>query len=282
MNASAAPPEPPAAKPPIDPRLRARMVQVRREAGRRRLKAIGIGIGVVVLVAALGVLTRLPILTVGRVEVTGASYTDRATLNKVVAAIKGSPMLSVDLGKARRTLAANPWVERVSIRKDWPRTVRIDIAERTPAAAYLAQDGRVRVIDDEGHVIASLTGQPVDYPFIVPVGRATGGGLAVRPGGQVPPALADAGRLARMLPNELRIKVKQIGLDQDGNLELLLNPHGTILLGPMTDMSNKLLAVLAVSHQLDLTTVDTLDVRTPPRLACSPTKACKSLTAGTG
>jgi cell division protein FtsQ len=257
------------------------MVQVRREAGRRRLRAIGIGVGVVVLVAALAVVTRLPILTVGRVEVTGATYTDRATLNKVVAAIKGSPMLSVDLGKARRTLAASPWVERVSIRKDWPRTVRIDLAERTPAAAYLAQDGRVRVIDDEGYVIASLTGQPVAYPDIVPVGRATGGGLAVAPGGRVPEALADAARLARMLPDELRVKVKQIGLDQDGNLELLLNPHGTILLGPITDMSNKLLAVLAVSHQLDLTTVDTLDVRTPPRLACAPAKACKSLTAGT-
>jgi cell division protein FtsQ len=190
-------------------------------------------------------------------------------------------MLSVDLGSARRKLAASPWVERVSIRKDWPRTVHIDIAERTPIAGYLADDGKFRVIDDEGHVIAALDGQPVDYVTIVPAGRATGPGISVPPGGVVPPALTDAARLARTLPDDLRTRVNEIGVDQDGNLELHLRPTGTVLLGPIDGMRDKLLAVLALSHQVDLSGGVTVDARTPTRVTCAPASACKSLTAPT-
>jgi cell division protein FtsQ len=275
------PPEPPAAKPPIDPRLRARMVQVRRDAGRRRLKLIAVAAAAAVIIAAGLVASRLPLLTVGTVQVTGAQNIDRATLDHVVSSLRGSPMLSVDTGAARRALAASPWVERVSIRKDWPRTIRIDLAERTPIAGYLAEDGKFRVIDDSGHVIAALDGQPVDYLTIVPAGRATGAGIAVAPGGVVPPALTNAARLARTLPDELRTRVAEIGVDQDANLELHLRPTGRVLLGPIDGMRDKLLAVLALSHQVNLGAGVNIDARTPSRVTCTPATACKSLTGAT-
>ena len=55
MNASMVPPEAPPQKPPIDPRLRARMIAVRREAGRRRLKGAGIAAIVIALLALAAV-----------------------------------------------------------------------------------------------------------------------------------------------------------------------------------------------------------------------------------
>jgi cell division protein FtsQ len=271
------PPERPAERPPMDPRLRARMIAVRRQAGRRRLKG-GLIAGIVVAVLALAaVATRLPILSVGSVQVSGATYTDPALVADVVRAVDGSSMLSVDLGSARRRLEASPWVKRVSITKDWPRGVRIDIAERTPVAGYLATDGQFRVIDDEGQIIAALAGQPTAYPAIVPTGRAYGGGPALAPGQQAPAAIADGGRLVRVLPDELRAKVVEVGVNEVGELELHLRPQGTVLLGSSDAMRDKLISVLAVLHDVDPASIGTLDVRAPAKPVCEP--ACKSLTA---
>jgi cell division protein FtsQ len=279
MNASVMPPEPPPAQPPIDPRLRARMIAVRREAGRRRLKGVGIVAIVVAVLVVIGLILRLPILTVGTVRVTGAAYTDRALLDDVVRALDGSSMLTVDTASARRRLEANPWVKRVSVVKDWPRSVRIDIAERTPVAGYLATDGQFRVLDEEGRVIATLAGQPTAYPAIVPTGRATGGGPALAPGAQAPQVLADAARLVQILPDELRAKVREVGVNETNELELHLNPSGTVLLGSADNLRDKLVSVLAVFHQYDPTTIDVLDVRAPAKPVCQGT--CKSLTAAT-
>jgi cell division protein FtsQ len=185
-------------------------------------------------------------------------------------------MLAVDLGSARRRLEASPWVKRVSITKDWPRTVKIDIAERLPVAGYLATDGQFRVIDDEGYVIAALPGQPTAYPAIVPTGRAYGGGPAAAPGTQVPAAIANAAKLVRVLPDELRSKVTEVGVNENGELELHLTPQGTVLLGSADDVRDKLISVLAVFHDVDPATIGTLDVRAPAKPVCEP--ACKSLT----
>jgi cell division protein FtsQ len=270
------PPEAPAPKPQMDPRLRARMIAVRREAGRRRLKGVLIAAVVAALLALAVVATRLPILTVGTVETSGAVYTDPALVAAVTRAVKGSSMLSVDLGAARRKLEASPWVKRVTISKDWPRTVKIDIAERQPVAGYLATDGQFRVIDDEGYVVAALAGQPTAYPAIVPTGRAYGGGPAAAPGTAVPAALSNAAKLVEVLPDELRAKLKEVGVNESGELELHLEPQGTVLLGTPDDLRDKLISVLAVYHQVDPTTIGTLDVRAPAKPVCEP--ACKSLT----
>ena len=260
----------------MDPRLRARMIAVRRQAGRRRLKGAAIAAIVVAVLALAALATRLPILTVSSVQVTGATYTDPALVGEVVRAVDGSSMLSVDLGSARRRLEASPWVKRVSITKDWPRGVRIDIAERTPVAGYLATDGQFRVIDDEGRVLAALAGQPTAYPAIVPTGRAYGGGPALAPGQQAPTAIADGGRLVRVLPDELRAKVVEVGVNEVGELELHLQPQGTVLLGSSGALRDKLVSVLAVLHDVDPATIGTLDVRAPAKPVCEP--ACKSLT----
>ncbi len=277
MNASAVPPDPPPAEPPIDPRLRARMISVRREAGRRRLKFAGLVAVVLAVLALVGVVLRMPILTVGHVDVTGAVYTDRATVDDVVRALRGSSMLTVDTSSARRRLAANPWVKRVSVTKDWPRTVHIDLAERTPVAGYLASDGKYRVVDEDGVVVAALDGIATAYPRIVPVGRATGDGPAVTPGAVAPKGILDAARLVAILPDELRTKVTEVGLNESDELELHLTTPTTVVLGSSDDLRDKLVSVLALFHQVDPATIQVLDVRAPAKPVCQGT--CKSLTA---
>jgi cell division protein FtsQ len=277
VNASPTMSEPPPERGPIDPRVRARMIQVRREAGRHRLR-VGTVVGMVVaaLVLAAAVITRVPLLTVGTVDVSGLAYANRANVQRVVHDLDGSSMLTVDLDAARRKLQADPWIERVSITKHWPRTIRIDVAERVPVAAYLAEDNKARVIDDNGVVIATVAGMPTDYVHLVPAPPFVGRGAAVAPGATVPDVLAAAARLARMLPVELRARTREVGVDPAGNLQLHLSPSGTILLGPTDGIRDRLVAVLAVLHRLDPAGITTMDARSASRITCTP--ACKSLT----
>jgi Cell division protein FtsQ len=135
------------------------------------------------------------------------------------------------------------------------------------------------VLDEEGRVIVALAGQPTAYPAIVPTGRATGGGPALAPGAQAPQVLADAARLVLILPDELRAKVREVGVNEANELELHLDPSGTVLLGSADNLRDKLVSVLAVFHQYDPTTIDVLDVRAPAKPVCQGT--CKSLTAAT-
>ncbi len=247
------------ATPEIDPRLRARRIQVKREAGRRRLLwGVVLGVVVALLVAAL-VVARSPLLAVDRVEVSGAVYSDPAAIQAIVRRETGSPMLAVDTGKVERAFEAIPWVERAEVRREWPHTLRVDLKERTPQATYYASDGQYRVVDLQGRVIVALAGDPVDVLHLGGVGPA------VAPGGVVPEPYLGATQVAVSLPEDLRARTRDIAIAADGQLSLRLNPSGEVLLGPPTDLRAKLLAVLAVFTKVDPATISTLDVRVPDK-----------------
>ena len=58
---------------------------------------------------------------------------------------------------------------------DFPHGAKIEIRERRPMVAYLAADGRYRVLDGNGRVLDVIAGRPVDYlELIVDDGRRTG------------------------------------------------------------------------------------------------------------
>ena len=46
---------------------------------------------------------------------------------------------------------------------DFPNGAKIEIRERRPTIAYLAADGRYRVLDSDGRVLDVIAGRPVDY-----------------------------------------------------------------------------------------------------------------------
>ena len=136
---------------------------MRRAAGRKRLRWVAAGLGVVlVVIAALAVLGS-SLFAVDSVEVEGAVYTDEARLAAVVDDLDGTPVLRVDTDAAERELEAIPWVEDAQVHTDFPHGAKIEIRERTPAATFEGPDGRWRVIDGDGRVLDVLDGQPVEY-----------------------------------------------------------------------------------------------------------------------
>jgi cell division protein FtsQ len=249
----------------MDPRIRARRIANRRAEGRRRLIWVSVASAVVLLVVAAIAIVASPIFDVRDVEVQGAVYTDPDVLQEVIASIEGEPVLLVDTEAAAATLEAVPWVERARVTTDFPHTVRIDIRERRPVAAFQGGDGEFRVIDVEGRVLDVIEGIPIAYPLIVGDNPDTERGqFAGAP-------YASAGQLVLALPPDVRAITKAIGVDvTTGALTLVLESPADddpadieVRLGDDSQLDDKLARLLYQMRNGDgLVGVCSLDVST--------------------
>jgi cell division protein FtsQ len=214
-----------ATTPGIEPRLRQRRIGVRRAASRKRLWWVG-GIAAVlaVVIAVLAVLGS-SLFAVDDVTVRGNVYTDPAQLQEIVDDLEGSPTLTVDTREFEERLESIPWVEDARVRTDFPRAASIEIRERTPVAAVPGTDGRVRVLDAEGRILAVIDGQPVALAWI------SGPGALDAPAGEFAPiGYQAAAALVTKLTPTIRGQLDSLMVTADGaDLVLLLNrPAGPL------------------------------------------------------
>ncbi len=253
-------------RPGVDPRLRARRIQVRRDEGRKRLHwALVGGAGLAVLVAA-GLILESPLLAVNDVDVTGAVYTDPARLAEVVDDLDGSSLLGADLGKAEATLAADPWVKRVRVERRLLRGVRIEIVERIPVTTYMGEDQRWRVLDAEGKVMAVLDppgSKPVD-PLELTLATP---GPDLEPGATAPGALAGAAGVVPRLPSDLRSRTCSLAVSEQGRLQLNLCDGFVVDLGSPDRLRDKLVTTIFVLNTRtdEVAASSGLDVGDPER-----------------
>jgi cell division protein FtsQ len=141
-----APEKPPAraprgAKQPIDPRIRARRIEVQRSEGRRRLQRLALVGAAVALVAGLWWLAFTPLFDVDAIRVHGADHTGEAAVLSSIGIHRGDALFTADVGAASRSLARLPWVATVKVRRSWPGTISVTIVERAPVAAIEAKCG---------------------------------------------------------------------------------------------------------------------------------------------
>lgn len=146
------------AKPaPVDPRLRARRIEVRRREGRKRLRRLLALLGFTLLVAASWGLSRSPLFDVDHIEVSGVT---RAQVDDVIAASGidiGDALVDVDLAQAREGVAGLGWIESVEATRSWGGTIRVRVTERRPVAVLMAADGSHRLVDGSGFMIDEAT-----------------------------------------------------------------------------------------------------------------------------
>jgi cell division protein FtsQ len=255
---------------PVDPRIKARRRSVKRAAARRRLRWVFVVVAFAAVIGGTVALFASPVVSVRHVRVTGNVYTSAETLAVVVTQLSGEPMARVDLGAARRRLALEPWVKRVSVRRQWPSTVVIDLAERTPVASYLASDEQWYVYDNDGIVVGSTANQPRDLTAITPAAT-----LPPTPvGDAVLQPLIDAGRLALALPQRLRPRVESITVGGDGVLRLDFVDKAKVEFGTIADFRAKLVSILTVIDKCTSDSFKTLNVAAPRDLVITPPTAC--------
>lgn len=251
----AAPEAPP--RTAMDPRIRARRREVRRTQGRRRRRVLAVAGGVVLVVVIGLVLLVSPVLSVRRVDVDGAVYVDYFEgdrLDAVVDSIRGEPILSVDLDAARRELESFAWVRAVRIRRDLPSRVVIEVDERRPVAWLTGADGRFRVLDTDGVVVAVLDGQPIDYPGIAGVAPD------LAEGDVAPGSFQAAAQLVRSLPEEVAELLVGLSVNELGDLSMTLSTETEVRFGRPDDLQGKLVALVVVLRRNDADDLSVIDL----------------------
>jgi cell division protein FtsQ len=240
----------------MEPRIRVRRVQVRRQEGRRRLRVLVSVAVCATLVLAVWGATRSPLLDVDRIVVAGASQTGAAAVVKAGRVQRGEPMFDIDEGAVERRLRALPWVRSAAVRREWPGTLRVQVRERTAAAVMPATGGGWALVDVDGRVL-SWIGAPLPGLLVI---------AGMPPAGQPGTTLAPAARglldVARVLPADLRPLVASATIEA-GGISLGLLSHGTILVGEPVGLGEKLRAAELVIAGVDLTNLAVLDVRLP-------------------
>lgn len=223
----------------IDPRMRARRVAARKDENKRKLFIFGLVFAAVAAVVLVVAMLGSRIFDVREVDVQGVVYSDQAAVDAVVTELRGQAVLLVDTRAAEVQLEAIPWVERATVRRDFPHTVYIDIRERRPVASFQGADGMFRVIDASGRVLDVLAGQPVEYLVI------TGQHAAVPAGEFAGPSYAAAANLVLSLPDELRAITSSVGINPTtGGLSMVVNGTIQVRLGDLRNVDDKLARLL--------------------------------------
>jgi cell division protein FtsQ len=240
-----------------DPRVRARRIQVARDAGRRRRHRLVALATVLLVVAAAWGVTRSPLLSVQRIEVIG---TEQLTRDAVVAASgvrSGQLMVPLDVRRAAGGVAALPQVARVRVAKRWPRSVRIVVVERRPLVAGVLADGTTALIDPTGRTIAAADAPPPGLLVL------TGPVPAGPPGASLPPAAHTALEAVAALPPALAGTIVAARWADDGRAELLLTDDRSALVGAAAPIADQHLALATLLASGDVPAGATADVRVP-------------------
>jgi cell division protein FtsQ len=242
---------------PIDPRIRARRIAVRRDQARRRLHHLA-ELGAVVAVAlAFLVALRTPLLDVDEVVVAGADRTGAEVVLAAAGIEVGEQLVDVDLAGAAARVGELPWVAEVSVRRSLGGTVSVEVVERRPVA-LVRGGGPALLVDPDGAVLATVDEAPQLGDGLVAVAGAPAG---LRPGQALPDELAEALVAAERLAEAVPGAVEDVRAD--GELVATLVQGGEVRLGDTRQLDAKLLTLATVLAEVDLDGLGVLDLRLP-------------------
>ena len=241
---------------PVDPRIRARRIEVRRQQGRRRLRILTAVllaasiVGLAVAVSASG------LLDVDEVVIVGA---ERADPGQVVAATgidPGDALVILDTDGAEAGARQVPWVEDARVDRSVFGTVTVTVRERRPVAAVPVGGDDFVLVDGDGRQLERVD-RP--EPGAVEVTGVEASGVAGEP---VSAEVQAVLRLLHGLTPPVRQATSGIGLD-DGDLVLDLAQGGRVRLGDPSGLDVKLVALETMLARVDLRCLDVLDLGVP-------------------
>ncbi len=232
-----------------------RRKQERRERLQRVkwLKLAGVVVGVVVVVMAF---LASPLFAIRSVTLEGNVYTSKEALIQVEDVLEGASVFTVDTGRAREILLADPWVSDVRITTHFPSKALVEVAERVPVVWYVGSDQKVRVVDARGRVIVVLDGWPTKYL------QVEGVGPSLEAGAVADDAYRAAAQLVLALPDEIRPKVASLTLSPGGELSMTLKSGTVVRFGQPADLQSKLVLVVVLLRRQDPGTLAVVDVST--------------------
>lgn len=237
---------------PMDPRIRARRVEVRRGELRRRRRVFLSSLALVSVLGGGFGLTRSAFFDVDSIEISGRARAPRDVLLEAAGLSRRTQLTDVEPGHVAARLERLPWIRSAAVERRWPGTIEITVVEHAPVAIAPVGDSWAE-IDAEGDVLAINDNPDPSLPILDGVEAAPVGERVVAVG---------AVRVAMLLPDGLRPMVSSVRAEGD-KVELLLAPRGRALLGRPEELGEKLTAVQTVLQSVDPASVEVLDVRVP-------------------
>ena len=123
---------------------------------------------VLILYGVLMAITQMPIFPLREVELTGRiAHTTRDQVHAIMAGQLKGNFFTLDLDAARATFQKLPWVRRVTVRRQWPDRLDVDIEEHIALAHWRES----ALVNTYGELFEAATSE--DLPvFIAPDGTA--------------------------------------------------------------------------------------------------------------
>lgn len=241
---------------PMDPRIRRRRIAVRRDEGRRRLRLLVAGLVVLALTAAIWFGLRSPLLDVDRVTIRGTEYATVEAVGDAAGIPRGQPLVDVDLEGARAAVEAVPWVDQARVERLWPSTVLITVTERVATAVTSTNSGEWAILDATGRVVEVVSERPAGLLVLEGLGDVP------EPGVTVASADGPLSVWAALSPSLAARTLAVVALE-GGQIELKLNPQGTVRMGPVEGLGAKVRAAETVLASVDVRNLAVIDVRLP-------------------
>lgn len=220
------------------PQFAARAAERAARQRRRRWLLVGAVVAVIgVFVAGAWVVMRTSVFGVARVSVAGAHRLTSAAVIAAARVPQGHPLATLDVGAISARVAALPPVAHVSVQRDFPHSVRIDVRERVPVAAVSLTHG-VGLIDRTGVMFATVDTPPAGLPVVV----------LAHPGPSDPVTRAVLDVVAA-LPRSLRTRVQTVSASGPASVQLALRGGATVVWGDASQSARKAQVLLALLKQ---------------------------------
>lgn len=134
------------------------------------LVATGLFVSVSAAYACWTVVTTAPYFGLSSIKVAGNENVPAEEIISYAGIGEGTNIFSFDIREVGRRIEEIPWVREVSMEREFPDSLRINIVERRPVA--LVNVGGFYYLDDEGYIFAAADGETGwDYPVLTGIDK---------------------------------------------------------------------------------------------------------------
>ena len=235
-----------------------------REQGRRRLRAVTIGlVGTGVIVGAWFLL-HSPLLSARSVTVTGAVHESATQVVAQAGLASQPPLLDVNAGAAAAAIERLPWVQSATVHVSWPDGVHIAVTEEIPRFVVGEPAGHWVTLSADGRVL-SVSSARAPGLVLLSVPQPPGA-TATTLSARDEPGL----RVASTLPASFAGQVTAVTVEPGGWVQLSLTTPVVVDIGAPSELTAKYEDVSSILAGATLHNGDVIDVSVPDAPTVTP------------